>query len=146
MVPIVWKLELVSVPLFTITNLAVQHHLGILISGGLGEPDVNTRVEVVVPATGQFCSLPDLPDEKRYYHTMDGLYICGGKVSNCLHFSDGEWNTFVDMENTFEGHSSWAMEDGIFLLGGAIWGRATEFIPITGEQGGPAFELEHKSR
>ena len=103
-------------------------------------------MEVVVPATGQFCSLPDLPDEKRYYHTMDGLYICGGKVSNCLHFSDGEWNTFVDMENTFEGHSSWAMEDGIFLLGGAIWGRATEFIPITGEQGGPAFELEHKSR
>ena len=74
-----------------------------MVSGGFG--DGVASVEVVVPATGQFCSMPDLPDEYRYYHTMDGVYICGGKRSNSLQFSDGEWTIFYEMEESFEGHS-----------------------------------------
>ena len=117
---------------------------GILISGGYG--DGRESVEVVVPATGQFCSLPNLPDENRYYHTMNGVYICGGKQSDCLHFSEGEWGQFYDMDESFEGHSSWEIGQGIFLLGGATWGQSTAFVPKPGELELPVFELEKKSR
>merc|ERR1719187_1013334 len=89
---------------------------GIMVSGGFG--DGQESVEIVVPATGQFCSLPNLPDEYRYYHTMNGFYLCGGKRSNCLVLSEGEWNKYYEMEESFEGHSSWETDSGIFLLGG----------------------------
>ena len=112
-----------------------------MVSGGFG--DGVASVEVVVPATGQFCSMPDLPDENRYYHTMDGVYICGGKRSNSLQFSDGEWTMFYEMEESFEGHSSWEIDQGMFLLGG--FNGATAFVPKPGEEGQPAFELAHKS-
>merc|ERR1719341_358738 len=119
---------------------------GILISGGTGPEDPNRSVEVVVPATGQFCSFPDHPDDYRYYHTMDSLYICGGKRSNCLHFFEGEWSLYFEMEDSFEGHSSWETDLGILLLGGAIWGRSSKFVPTNGEESGPSIELAHKSR
>ena len=112
-----------------------------MVSGGFG--DGVASVEVVVPATGQFCSMPDLPDENRYYHTMDGVFICGGKRSNSLQFSDGEWTIFYEMEESFEGHSSWEIDQGMFLLGG--FNGATTFVPKPGEEERPAFELAHKS-
>ena len=122
-----------------------MHHPGILISGGTGPEDPIRSVEVVVPSTGQFCSLPDLPDDHRYYHTMDSLYICGGKRGNCLHFLDGEWSLYYEMEDFYEGHSSWETDQGILLLGGKF-GTSSEFVPTTGEEGGPAFGMAHKSR
>jgi len=120
---------------------------GILISGGDGPDDPVTTVEVNVPSTGQFCSFPDLPDESRYYHTMDGLFICGGKVGNCLQFSEGAWSTFYTLEGSYEGHSQWPVEEGIVLLGGGIWGKNTEFVPTVGDvEGATLFPLVYESR
>ena len=115
-------------------------------SGGTGEDDNTiTNVEVIVPKTGQFCSLPSLPDEKRYYHTMDGLYICGDKVDNCLHFSNGEWSHHLPLEQNREGHSSWQMDKGILLMGG-FDGYSSEIVSTIGEQGGSSFSMKYRTR
>ena len=61
-----------------------------MISGGF-ERD---SVEVLVPSSGLHCQLPPLPEE-RYYHTMQGLVVCGGGNTqhSCITLSQGAWNT-----------------------------------------------------
>ena len=66
---------------------------GLIISGGQSRVDVDS-VEVFVPSTGRRCKLPELP-ERRYFHTMEGMMLCGGEGdsdgSTCLSLTDGRW-------------------------------------------------------
>ena len=53
-----------------------------------------------VPSTGKHCTLPNLPD-KRYWHSMEGMMVCGGKDSDtdtsCLTLTDAGWKTTTSM-------------------------------------------------
>merc|ERR1712083_757388 len=53
----------------------------IVVSGGVGDENAGTNVEVILPKTGQFCALPPLPYSLAE-HTMSGLYLCGGGGSS----------------------------------------------------------------
>ena len=117
---------------------------GILISGGyLAE----YTAEVYVPSTGLSCSLPDLPN-KRKYHTMDGLLICGGQYegTTCLSFISGEWITSHNLLESRYFHTSWQTEQGLVLMGGSSSRETTEIVAMDGEQGGSSFAMQHETR
>ena len=67
----------------------------LLITGGYGS--AGNSVEVFIPSTGQHCHLPDIPGDRRYYHTMEKFTICGGlytsTATSCLTLTDGTWET-----------------------------------------------------
>jgi len=122
--------------------------MGIAVSGGMGdEYDTLESVEVFDPHTGLSCSLSTLP-ERRYRHTMDTSYICGGESrgdTNCLHLVNGQWtegNTLVEKRRE---HCSWETEDGILLMGGFDSPTTSEIVNIDGGQGGPAFDLKYRT-
>ena len=54
----------------------------LIISGGLPREPVPNSVEVFLPSTGQHCQLPNLPGDPRYYHTMEGVTVCGGFIDS----------------------------------------------------------------
>jgi len=131
----------------------------ILVSGGLGAMDNNgvsltaDAVELILPKTGQFCSLPRLPFGLDS-HSMDGLYLCGGtKVGgptgernlNCLNFSDGQWSLSASLQIGRSEHSSWQTDNGIFLIGGTRGLVESEFIPSDGEPGYMAFPIQYET-
>ena len=77
-------------------NIIDVLYLGLIISGGHSS-GVRKSVEMFVPSTGQHCTLPDLP-EGRFYHTMEGMVVCGGMNSltvgtSCLTLTDAGWET-----------------------------------------------------
>ena len=117
-------------------------------SGGF-EPDFfSSNVEIILPKTGQFCSLPSLPYPV-FQHTMDGLHVCGGSPEDdaaaykqCLIFSAGNWTTYSSLEGNRVAHSSWQTEEGIFLIGGQD-DLDSEYVPNLGDQGEPSFALNY---
>ena len=120
--------------------------LGILISGGDG---AYTSVEVFVPSTRQSCSLPSLPDNLRYHHTMDSHVICGGyyaSASTCLSFSSGQWITSHILTEGRDAHSSWQTDQGLVLMGGYDSPVRSEILPMAGEQAGPGFAMQYDNR
>jgi len=150
--------------LSTSTTVATE---GLLISGGY---EAKKSVELYNPATGKSCSLPDLPDE-RWGHTMNGLYICGGKdvynspclnqtsggswspvehccspSTGCGDFYKGKWqyniHTFVKPRAD---HMSWQTENGLVLLSGTYSYLTTEIIPTeeTHKMEGLSVKLEN---
>ena len=114
-----------------------------ILSGGVGE---NRGVEVISPSKNVSCSLPNLPGAGRKDHTQDKGLVCGGflatgntlkalfafdRTSNvrytCLNLTSSGWvytshfleypgGSWSDPGRT--GHSSWAVDDGIILMGG----------------------------
>ena len=91
--------------------------------------------------TGLTCSLPDLPD-KRKLHTMSGLTICGGynTRTNCLMFSEGQWNVSHSLVQERYAHSSWLSRKGLVLIGGYGSGYTSELV---GQ--GEAFSLKYNT-
>ena len=149
-------------------GFTVCPYTGLLISGGY---EAKSSVELFVPATGESCSLPNLPDE-RYGHTMNGLYICGGNdiydspclnytgewspVENCrspstgcVHFTSGQWQyspqTFVKPRR---GHMSWQTEKGLVLMCGDYSYFTSEIIPTEEghEEAGLSLKLKNSHR
>jgi hypothetical protein len=117
---------------------------GIILSGGYY---AEQSVEVFDPSTGLSCSLPDLPYE-RYYHTMDGLLICGGEYSStsCLSFTSGQWNKSHTLVEPRYFHTSWQSEDGLVLMAGSSSRYSSEIVAKTGGQEGPSFPIKYKTR
>ena len=77
---------------------------GLVMAGGYER----SSVEMFVPSSGYHCHLPDLPQE-RYYHTMEGLTVCGGGTSqtSCLSLTNGTWQTSASLlERRYTSHSS----------------------------------------
>ena len=104
-------------------------------------------MEVFIPSSNLSCSLPSLPQD-RYYHTIDGLYICGGEgaiANNCLHFMSGQWTSSYTMVRMRRGHTSWMTDQGLVLMGGYD-SADSEMVPTDGGEGGPAFNLKYSTR
>jgi len=128
----------------------------IVVSGGFELDFFSSNVEIILPKTGQFCSLPSLPYPV-FQHTMDGLHVCGGLPEDdaigdaywqCLIFSAGNWTTYSSLIGTRAGHSSWQTEEGIFLIGGMDFSGEysrmdSEYVPNLGDQGEPSFSLKY---
>ena len=114
-----------------------------------------TQVELIIPKTGQFCSLPSLPFGIAD-HSMNGLTICGGwKICEdcgtgetnpyCLKFSDGEWSVSNNLLHSWVDHSAWHVDNGIFLIGGHGRISDSEFVPSNGEPDYPAFPVKYET-
>ena len=111
-----------------------------IISGGVGQ---NRGVEVISPSGNVSCSLPNLPGAGRKDHTQDKGLICGGYLATgntlrvlsfsyffddtssnvshtCLNLTSSGWvHTKHFLRHPGRtGHSSWAVDDGIILMGG----------------------------
>ena len=110
-----------------------------IISGGVGQ---NRGVEVISPSGNVSCSLPNLPGAGRRDHTQDKGLICGGYFANgqnyipvvsnvsrvsytCLNLTSAGWvytshllTTYLLLNRGRWRHSSWAVDDGIILMGG----------------------------
>ena len=84
-------------------------------------------VEVVFPASGKICPLPDLPQMLRK-HTQDGLVLCGAQQdkTSCFILSENSWTKSHDLIEERYDHVSWQMEEGILLMGGASTPDSTE--------------------
>ena len=99
-----------------------------LISGGFG--GTGTNVKVISPGRNVSCSVPDLP-QPRSGHTMNNNIVCGGEddatdtVTSCYKLTTAGWNRSHTLIHRRVYHSSWEVEDGIILLGGAYSGSET---------------------
>ena len=89
-----------------------------VVSGGVGYSS-----EVISPVGEVSCTLPDLP-EIRLYHTHDKSLICGGNgmtstvMLTCLNLTSSGWIYSHNLLHNRVAHSSWAVDDGVILMGG----------------------------
>ena len=86
-------------------------------------------VEMFVPSSGATCQLGDLPDRRRF-HTLDGVLLCGGGVSmfppwphtlgNCLtlNTTTGKWHESHNLTMYRGYHVSWSHHQDVILMGG----------------------------
>jgi len=125
------------------STTATNSTTAIIITGGF---QASTKVEILRENGGYWCSLPDLPDE-RYSHTQSGLITCGGGATSdswtsCLSFTNGQWVTSHQLQQSRYQHSSWMSQHGVLLVGGSDSGNSTEKLT---ENGGStqAFTLEY---
>ena len=124
----------------------------ILITGGWNKEtggSVLTSAEIYNPATGESCSLPELPEE-RHYHSQNGGLACGGKnrmstgwYEDCVEWSpaSGSWIRH-DIREKRIGHVSWASASGVWLIGGTFSLRSSEKVGSQDE----GFDLKYDTR
>ena len=115
---------------------------GVLITGGA--PNGNTT-ELYLPSSATSCTLPGLPDSRRF-HSLDEDLICGGSYTrdSCLQWSPdtGSWEAAVTLDVEREEHISWTSTRGIYLMGGEDSERTTTLIKPDGTQE-PGFPLKY---
>ena len=125
-----------------------------IISGGSG----TNLVEVIAPFGNVSCSLPNLPTDKgRFSHTHDSSLVCGGTYQDdmyvdavdkpalyvyqaCINLTSSGWvKTSHMLKYPRNRHSSWAVGDGVILIGGCDkrpkehWARnTTELVKFDG--------------
>ena len=100
----------------------------ILITGGWTEGSLLHPAELYLPRNGSGCSLPEIP-ERRKFHSQEAGLACGGSsrayleytiYKNCWRWSpsSGVWNKSHNLavERTF--HVAWATAAGVHLIGG----------------------------
>ena len=91
-----------------------------IISGGSD----TSQVEVIAPSGNVSCSLPRLPTEHgRFHHTQDGSLVCGGYPyfdwpQTCVTLTSAGWAHSHTLQYPRYRHTSWAVEDGVILIGG----------------------------
>ena len=117
-----------------------------MFSGGFSaDTNVWRSSEIFVPGFDIHCLLPELPEIK-YGHTADELILCGGVDDrlNCQMFAEGRWIYSHQLLVERNGHSSWKVDDGIYLIGGGApeAQKTTEFVKTDG-QVQSSFSLEH---
>ena len=110
-----------------------------IISGGLGQN--SSSVEVISPTGNVSCSLPNMSIGRKE-HTHDKKFICGGTavtqnmgdtvldyaaagVEFCVSLTSSGWVVSHKRYPRWH-HSSWAVDDGIILMGGHGYGRYTD--------------------
>ena len=127
----------------------------ILVTGGfnMSSGGVLSTVEVLHGDGSPWCSLPDLPEDRRS-HTQTGLEACGGygssASSTCVRLEAGSWTPSHQLAEERRYHSSWASPAGTLLMGAGqpTWksGKATELLDeITGNFA-PSFPLKYKTQ
>ena len=96
--------------------------------------------EIYLPDTNTSCSLPQMP-EMRKYHTEDGGLVCGGELefgsysnSNshiltlCDSWANGTWKRSHTLKLKRRSHVSWAASSGVYLIGGFRSPCTTEIV------------------
>ena len=133
-----------------------------MVSGGDPTP-TGRKVEVISPSGEVFCTLPDLP-AARVYHTHDGNLLCGGRTTSadrglgsewmgvlvqefqdCIQLTSSGWIISHNLTYPRVSHSSWAVEDGVILLGGGRSPNTTEIVKIDGSTE-ELFSLKYKTK
>ena len=130
--------------------------LAVLITGGTSSP--RDTAELYVPSSGVSCTLPQLPDDYRYEHSVDskGL-LCGGQGSttsqctgacSCLQWSPntGSWQDLLTLSVSRADHVSWTPgpDIGTYLMGGSYSMLTTTLIKPDGTPE-PGFVLKHNT-
>ena len=120
----------------------------VLITGG---SSVNI-VELFLPSNGTSCTLPALPENRRY-HTVDNHLLCGGADTSksCLLWSPDsdtweDWGEELDVGRN--SHVSWtpsAESGGTYLIGGG--GSSTMTTTLVKPDGTqePGFTLKYET-
>ena len=102
----------------------------------------------------QICWLTYLP-AGREDHTMDGFTTCGGKGpdswTKCYTLSGGQWTQSAQLMNRRFAHSSWSVNNQLYLLGGSgtnnVDSRTTSEIVTPGSSSTTeGFELKYNTR
>ena len=126
-------------------------------TGGLTVPLYSTghtlalrSAEIYLPDTKTSCSLPNMP-EMRKYHTQDAGLVCGGELefsSNshiltlCDTWCNGKW---IQSSHTLalkrRSHVSWTTSSGVYLIGGY---RSPTTIEIVKKDGAVVADFKTK--
>ena len=94
-------------------------------------------VEVISPTGALSCTLPPLPFQQ-FGHTHNKNIICGGtnplddEGQFCYNLTSSGWKKSHTLLYERAGHSSWAVADGVMLLGGYSRPKATEIAKWDG--------------
>ena len=126
-----------------------------MITGGYPGSSIGKSVEVFNPRTNSSCSLPDLPGEVRYSHSLCRDLLCGGGDSSstrrsCLKL-DPQTGVFtpaaVRLEEERANHQCWDVEgEGVLLIGGYNSPRSTELVSPDGSSSTANFTLSYGTR
>ena len=131
-------------------NILLCMYVGVLISGG-NPSSTRGKVELYNLLTKTSCELPDLPED-RYYHTSEDGVICGGGdttaavTTSCTEISSGSWSSdaFKSIRPRWY-HLSWTFNQGeLILLGGGAnheTMRTTDIVTTNGTVV-PGFDLQ----
>ena len=131
-----------------------------MISGGTnvytGRDKALRSAEIYLPDTKTSCSLPNMPEMRRY-HTQDGGLVCGGELefgshqnSNshiltiCDTWSNGTWLRSHTLKFKRRSHVSWTTPSGVYLIGGFRSPWTSELVMKNGTVR-EAFRLTHKT-
>jgi len=112
---------------------------GLIVSGGLGTPEVE-----LFPAKAS-CTIPPFPSPGRWFHSLsvikDTLVACGGKdtLKSCISWKKGQdgWEDFHTLSQERHSHAAVVVDGGeeIIVLGGSGSGsRKTGEIVKSGAQ------------
>ena len=120
-----------------------------MLSGG-DNGAASRSVEAIFPNGTKYCTLPDLPGNRRD-HTQDGLTACGGYYTgsedNCLTLTDGQWTQSHTLSLIRWQHTSWALGDGrVVLMGGYYGQNTTEILSPTSSATTEGFSLKYDTR
>ena len=123
----------------------------ILVTGGHNTLDVSgvvlRAVEVLHSDGSPWCSLPDLPEDRRS-HTQTGLEACGGygydPSFTCVRLEAGSWTPSHQLvEQRF--HLSWASPAGTLLMGGFLSPQTTELLDANTGDSVTSFPLIYRT-
>ena len=132
-----------------------------IISGGMGKD--SSSVEVIAPSGNVSCTLQNLT-QGRNEHTQNKNFICGGSLATltaasaslqsdanirdifCQNLTSSGWVTTHERYPRWS-HSSWAVDDGIILMGGNGYSggveTSTEIMKFDGTVIDRPFLLKH---
>ena len=59
---------------------------------------------------------------------------------------ENEWTYSHTLEEKRVGHVSWMTDQGLVLMGGWLSDITSEIVALDGGKGGPAFEMNYKTK
>jgi len=125
------------------TNDDESMETAILVTGG---HQSSTSVEALRSDGTPLCSLPDLPEFRRW-HTMDYNLLCGGTEERfgqtCLQYGEGGWTKLSwKLQERREEHISWRRPGGDIQLFGGEYSDTSEIVTPSGSQ--KVFDLKYQ--
>ena len=135
-------------------------HAAIIVTGGAIPGPAGTSVELLHSDGSPWCSLPNLPEHGRYYHTQTGLEACGGygpaapTTTTCVRLEAGSWSpsypyTSHELVERRANHCSWASPAGTLLIGGGYDDsgmKTTELLDANSGDSVTSFPLKYDTR
>ena len=107
-----------------------------MITGGYNNGLLKSA-EIYNPVTKTSCSLPQLPEARRF-HSEDGGLACGGystaTQTSCVKWSpaSGTWTQSHTLRQNRYAHVSWVTASGVYLIGGTSSKMTSEKVKLDG--------------